>query len=274
MPVCEADFEYVRALVCRQAAIELGPDKAYRVEQSLLVVAQAEGCESVADLVARLRSAPANGLHRRVVEAMTVNETTFFRDSYPFEALAREIVPRLIAERGAAGRLDIWCAACSTGQEPYSVAMLLRDRFPSLAKWTVRVFATDLSEAVLERARRGVYSQLEVNRGLPAKYLAKHFQRDGPNWQLDADIRSAVEFRPLNLIEPWPSISGFDVVFLRNVLIYFGTHAKRDILARAHGSLRPGGALFLGGAETTLQLSESFERMPFERHSYYRRAGA
>lgn len=271
MPVSETDFEYVRTLLCRQAAIELGPEKAYRVEQSLLPIAKAEGCGSVADLVTRLRAVPVNGLHRRVVEAMTVNETTFFRDTYPFEALAREIVPRVIAERGPVGRLDVWCAACSTGQEPYSVVMLLRDRFPALAGWAVRVIATDLSAAVLERAKQGVYSQLEVNRGLPAKFLVKHFQRDGLNWRLNQDIRSAVEFRPLNLIEPWPPHAGFDVVFLRNVLIYFATPTKREILARIHRALRPSGALFLGGAETTLQLSESFERVPFERHSYYRR---
>jgi len=189
MAVSEVDYEYVRTLVCQRSAIQLGAEKAYRVEQSLLPLAKAEGFESIGALVSNLRNAVPNGLHRRVVEAMTVNETTFFRDVYPFDTLQREVVPRWMAERSEGKRkLDIWCAACSTGQEPYSVAMLLREQFPALSGSDVKILATDLSSAVLEKAKQGVYGQMEVNRGLPARRLVKHFQRQGMNWRLNDDL--------------------------------------------------------------------------------------
>jgi chemotaxis protein methyltransferase CheR len=269
MPLSSVDFDYVRALVRQRSAIVLDSEKVYRADTCLLPLARQEGLGSVEDLVARLRGTPVNGLHLRVVEAMTINETSFFRDLYPFEALRREVLPEIIRRR-ASERLDIWCAACSTGQEPYSVAMLLREHFPAFATWKVRLLASDLSSAVLERARAGRYNQLEVNRGLPAPLLIKYFQRQGVEWQLKDDVRRMVDFCSINLIESWPVVGSVDVVFLRNVLIYFDVETKKRILDRLHALLRPGGVLFLGGAETTLQLCNGFERVSFERQSYYR----
>lgn len=265
-----ADFDYLRSLLHQRSAMALGAEKGYLVESRLLPLARREGLDSVAALVARLRAAPHNGLHQQVVEAMTINETSFFRDALPFEALRQVVLPETIRRQAAQRCLRIWSAACSTGQEPYSIALLLREHFPQLAGWDVRLLATDLSGASLARARQGRYTQMEVNRGLSAALLVKHFHRAGLEWQLNDDVRRLVEFRPLNLIEAWPLPPALDVVFLRNVLIYFDVDTKKQVLGRVGRLLAPGGALFLGGAETTLHLDETFERVPFERSGYYR----
>jgi chemotaxis protein methyltransferase CheR len=219
--------------------------------------------------VARLRTAPLNGLQQKVVEAMTTNETSFFRDVQPFEMLKQMVVPELMKRRATERRLNVWCAASSTGQEPYSLAMMLRESFPSLGGWKVRISASDLSTEVLEKARRGRYSQLEVNRGLPAHLLVKYFQRQGVEWQIKDDIRNVIDYRQLNLIEPWPALPPMDVILIRNVLIYFDVETKRQILGKARRLLRPDGYLFLGGAETTLKLDDSFERVEFQRTGCY-----
>jgi chemotaxis protein methyltransferase CheR len=265
-----SDFEYVRTLVHQRAAIVLEHDKAYLVEARLLNVARTAGFPSVANLIAQLRASKFNDLHRQVVEAMTINETSFFRDIQPFEALRKSILPDILARRKTEHSLRIWCAACSTGQEAYTIAMLLREHFPQLKSWCIEILATDLSTQALERARRGTYSQLEVNRGLPVAYLLKYFHKRGVNWQINDDIRKMIQFRPLNLIEPWPAVSAMDIIFIRNVLIYFDVDTKKQILAKVRSVLRPDGYVFLGGGETTFNLDDAFERVDIERAGCYR----
>jgi chemotaxis protein methyltransferase CheR len=244
----QADFEYVRTLVLKRSAIVLENEKFYLAETRLQAVARREGIDSLETLVARLRAAPGNnGLHQKVVEAMTTNETSFFRDVQPFEMLKQVVVPELMKRRATERQLSIWCAASSTGQEPYSLAMLLREHFPPLAAWKVRITASDLSTEVLEKARQGRYSQLEVNRGLPAQLLVKYFQRQGVEWQIKDDIRNLIDYRQINLIEAWPAMPQLDVILIRNVLIYFDVETKRQILGKAKKLLRPDGYLFLGG---------------------------
>lgn len=204
---------------------------------------------------------------------MTTNETSFFRDLHPFETLRTTVLPDVIARRASERRLHLWSAACSSGQEPYTIALVLREHFPALAGWTVRLVATDLSREILARARAGRYSQLEVNRGLPAPLLTKHFTREGMEWQLKDEVRRMVEFRELNLLEAWSGLADLDIVFIRNVLIYFDQDIKRGILGRVHRALRPGGYLFLGGAETTLNLDDRFERLHIGKTPCYRRRG-
>lgn len=265
-----ADFDYLRTLLRQRSAIVLEVQKTYLAEARLLPLARREGLDSAGALLARLRTTTPNGLHQQIVEAMTINETSFFRDVHPFEALRQTVLPEAIRRRAAERRLNLWSAACSTGQEPYSLALLLSEHFPHLAGWDVRILATDLSAATLDKARQGRYSQLEVNRGLSAALLVRHFRRAGLDWQLSDDVRRKVEFRAVNLIDSWPALPPMDIVFMRNVLIYFDTDSKRRVLARVRRLLAPGGVLFLGGAETTLHLDEGFERVPGERSSYYR----
>jgi len=265
-----ADFTYVQELLRERAAIVLEARQDYLVEARLTPVAREAGLDSVGALVTRLRGSHPGGLHTRVVEAMTTNETSFFRDIHPFEALERHLLPELIARRAAQRRLAIWSAACSSGQEPYTVAMILADHFTALRDWDVRILATDISTEMLDRARSGRYSQLEMNRGLPAARLVRHFSRAGTEWEASAALRAAVEFRLMNLVEPWPPMAPVDVILLRNVLIYFSVATKREILARIRRVLRPDGFLILGGAETTLGLDEHFERLQTGTHSCYR----
>ncbi len=267
-----SDFEYIRAFVRDEAAIVLEPGKEYLVESRLGSVVRAAGLGSIAALVQELRRQSPNGLHRSVVEAMTTNETSFFRDISPFDAMRSVVLPALQSARASERRLRIWCGAASTGQEPYSLAMLLLEHFPALASWDVRITATDISREVLDRARAGRYSQLEVNRGLPASMLAKYFERAGPEWIIRDAVRKLVRFEELNLVRSWTAIPACDVVFLRNVLIYFDIPTKRDILDRARRVLRPDGYLFLGSAETTTNIVTGFVREPAGKTSCYRLA--
>jgi chemotaxis protein methyltransferase CheR len=267
-------FEYIRELVHRLSAVVLQAGQAYLVESRLMPLAEEHGFQSVAELVDRLRSEPFGMLHRRVVEAMTTNETSFFRDARFFDLLRDTVLPAVEARRRTERTLRIWSAACSTGQEPYSVAMVLRDSFPHLARWKVELFGTDLAADVLRRARTGIYSQLEVSRGLPAALLVKHFTKQGLEWHLHDDVRAMVAFHELNLIEPWPAtMHGMDVVLLRNVLIYFDVETKRRILAKVRSVLRPDGYLLLGAAETTFMLDDGFERAEFDAAGCYRLRG-
>jgi chemotaxis protein methyltransferase CheR len=263
-------FAYIRALVQQHSAIVLEDEKTYLAETRLLPLARREGFQSLNDLVKHLQLAAGAGLRRQVIEALTTNETSFFRDLHPFENMRRTLVPDLIRRRLAERRLSIWCAACSSGQEPYSVAMLLREHFPLLQSWDVRILASDLSTEMIDRARLGRYNQLEVNRGLPARLLVKFFRKDGEEWQVNDDLHRLVEFRPLNLIEALPPLAPFDLVLLRNVLIYFDVQVKAEVLGRVRRVLRPDGYLILGGAETTFKLDDAFERVPLDRASCYR----
>ncbi len=270
MPLSQAGFDYLRTLVRQRTAIVLDADKTYLAEARLLPLARRAGYGSVGDLLDHLPGAPVNGLQQQVVEAMTINETSFFRDHHPFEALRQVILPQLLQRRAGEKCLNVWCAACSSGQEPFSVALLLREHFPLPPDWRVRLIASDVSDEMLERARQGRYSRMEVNRGLPARLLVKYFEQEGPGWRLREEVRRAVEFRRINLAEAWPPLPALDVVLLRNVLIYFNVPTKQAILARVRRLLRPDGFLFLGGAETTFNLDDAFERVPLDRCGCYR----
>jgi chemotaxis protein methyltransferase CheR len=232
MTLSAADFHYISTLVRTDSAIVLEPGKEYLVQSRLLPLARQAGQATVGELVAELRRSPRGQLRDRVVEAMTTNETSFFRDKSPFDALAESVLPELLVTRRQERALDIWCAACSSGQEPYSIAMLVLDALAGQPGWRPRILATDLSPEMLERTRRGAYSQLEVNRGLPAPRLVRHFRRQGADWVIEEPLRRMVETRPLNLAGTWPAMPPMDLVFLRNVLIYFDLATKRQILAQ------------------------------------------
>jgi len=261
--ISSADFNYIRDLVRDQSALTLESGKEYLLESRLDPLARTEGFPSCVHLVRRLRSSPFTDLHRKVVEAMTNNETTFFRDPRVFAMLANSVLPALIAARSAERSLNIWCAGCSTGQEPYSVAMLLREHRPSLDGWNIRIVASDISRDVLARGRAGRYSTIEINRGLPASRLVKYFAQDGAAWELAPDIRRMVEFREINLIQSWQNLPAVHLILMRNVLIYFDVAAKKSILEKAGQLLDPRGYLLLGGAETTTTLSDAFEPVSF-----------
>lgn len=270
MSINADDFEFVRTMVRAQAGIILEPGKEYLVESRLLPLAKREGLASIEELVAKTRAPLGNGLNQKIVDSMTTNETTFFRDVEPFEALRKFVLPELIERNKQTRRLSIWYAASSTGQEPYSVSMLIHEHFPQLLSWDLQQFATDISPSVLARAREGKYGQVEINRGLPANYLVKYFSKQGNEWQLKESIRKMVRFQELNLIRPWPPMADADIVMIRNVMIYFDIEAKKQILGRIRRILRPTGYLFLGGAETTMNLDDSFVRQQYERAGCYR----
>ena len=268
------DFNYIRELVRVRSALTLEAGKEYLVESRLQPLAREEGFPSYLQMVRSLRCGPFGDLHRKVVEAMTNNETSFFRDARAFGMIAKSILPTLIAERSAERSLHIWCAACSTGQEPYSVAMLLREHRPALDGWDIRITGTDISRSVLARARAGRYTQLEVNRGLPANLLVKYFEQHGTTWEISQEIRRMVEFRETNLIHPWPELGGMQLILMRNVLIYFDVETKKGILQRTGRLIDPRGYLLLGGAETTTNLDDSFETLPVDGAVCFRRRPA
>jgi chemotaxis protein methyltransferase CheR len=252
-------MSYLRALIYRRSAIVLQVDKSYLIDSRLAPLAREAGLASVDELVGKIRREPAEApLVRRVIEAMTTNETLFFRDIHPFEALRQRILPALIQERAARRSLRIWCAAASTGQEPYSIAMTIREHFPELTSWDVKIIATDINAAVLARARAGTYRQLEVNRGLPVTMLVKYFERQGADWAIKATVKDLVTFTELNLLDAWTCVGPQDVIFVRNVLIYFDLETKRRILGRIRGLLPRDGFLVLGGAETAHNIDDHY----------------
>lgn len=256
-----AAFDYVRQLVQQHSAIALEANKGYLVESRLLPLAKQFGHVTLSDFVAKLRQKPYGEMHCQVVEAMTTNETSFFRDIHPYDVLKTAILPDLLRSRATQRVLNIWSAACSSGQEPYTIAITLREHFPELANWRISILATDLSTQILDKARAGTYSQAEINRGLPAPVLVKYFQRSGLHWQIKPEIRQLVEFKSLNLIGAWPAMPTMDVIFLRNVLIYFTPETKVKVLGSIRSRLAGDGTLFLGGAETTIGIDESFKRV-------------
>jgi len=265
MPITPEQFAVVRRLVFDKAKIVLEPGKEYLVESRLAALARDEGMESVTALVAALRTKPTPTLERLVIDAMTTNETSWFRDAKPFDALRTSVLPALIERRASTRALVIWSLACSTGQEPYSITMLIREHFPDLAAWQLQIIAVDLSPTVVEKAKAGCYSQLDVSRGLPPSMLARFFDRDGANYRIKPDIRKWVSFREMNLAGPWLALPSPDVVFLRNVMIYLDVATRRSILAHVSAQLVRDGYLFLGAGETTLNLDPAFERIDCDR---------
>jgi chemotaxis protein methyltransferase CheR len=270
MALSSASFAYVRTVLRERSAHYLEDDKAYLVETRLLPVARRHGFHSVEDLVLRLRGRRDEKLLGELVEAMAINETSFFRDGHPFEMLRQSVLPELVQRRAEVRCLNIWSAACSSGQEVYSVAILLRHHFPALSGWNIRLIASDLSAAMLARARQGRYSELEVSRGLSPPLLNGYFQEQEEGWQIRDDIRRMVEFRSINLRDPWPALPPLDLVLLRNVLIYFDVPTRQQILDRVRKVIQPDGYLLLGGAETTHNLNDNFNPVSFEQVSFFR----
>ena len=253
----EIEFDFLRAYLKARSGLALGPEKRYLVESRLGPVCRRFGLASLGALVAALRTPRDAALERTVVEAMTTNETFFFRDRLPFDLFRDVLLPRMLAARGPTRRLRIWCAAASSGQEPYSLAMLLHEAAPRLAGWSVEIVATDLSTEVLEKAQGGLYSHFEVQRGLPAQLLVRHFSQVGDQWRIAPDLARMVAFRPLNLMQPFEHLGTFDIVYCRNVLIYFDMATKGDVLRRLARALAPDGALLLGAAETVIGLTDA-----------------
>lgn len=269
MTVSPAAFAFVRSLALTTSGLALDDGKAYLVEHRLHPLAVREGTGSVDELIARV----ANGrlaLRAEIVEALATNETSFFRDLHPFDALRMQIVPALLSGRRGQ-RLSLWSAAASTGQEAYSLAMLMREHFADEPRPTI--LATDFSHSALDRAREGLYTDLEINRGLPARLLLKYFNRNGVRWQVSDSLRSMVTFRELNLLQPLPWLPRMDVIMLRNVISYMEAASKAEVLHRVAGALKPGGYLILGGSETTVGLSDRFELVRFGRTICYKYRG-
>jgi chemotaxis protein methyltransferase CheR len=266
--VTPQDYDFLRKLLKERSGLVLSGDKEYLVESRLLPVARKMGLASLTELVAKLRAAGAERLIVDVVEAMTTNESFFYRDKIPFDHFRDGVMPSLIKARAGQRRIRIWCAAASTGQEPYSLAMIIRDMAAQLAGWRVEILGTDLSLEVLEKAKAGVYSQFEVQRGLPIQQLVKYFAQNGETWQIAPEIRAMVQYRPLNLLSDFTHLGKFDVIFCRNVLIYFDQATKVGVLERCARILEPDGFLVLGAAETVVGLTEAFKPSADRRGLY------
>ncbi|QDG51307.1 protein-glutamate O-methyltransferase CheR [Persicimonas caeni] len=265
------DLKFLARFLHEQAALVVDEDKDYLIQARLLPVVRKQELGSMADLVAKLRANPYSELGRQVVEAMTTNETLFFRDRHPFETLRKYIIPELITRNAESRRLDIWSAACSSGQELYTVAMEIRRHFPDLCRgWKLNLLGSDIDTAVLEQARQGTFNQVEVNRGLPAQLLIKYFHRRGAKWEIDDAFKRMVEFRQINLAKPWPYLPKMDVILLRNVLIYFDDATREAIMRRAHQLLREDGYLMLGGCETAIKVDGAWRVEKFGPTVVYR----
>lgn len=260
-------FAWLAGLLKAHSGLVLGADKAYLLDCRLAPIARQHGCATLEALVARLRAAPEGPLVADVVEAMTTNETFFFRDGAPF-AHVRAALPRLCAARPPGAGLRIWSAGCSTGQEAYSLAMLVAESRPQLGDRPVEILGTDLSLEVLTRAREGLYTQFEVQRGLPIAQLVRHFRRDGAGWRISEALRAMVSWRRCNLLDPLAPLGRFDVVFCRNVLLYFDQPTRSQVLEQIAGMLAPDGLLYLGGAETVLGLTGRLVPVAGQRGAY------
>jgi chemotaxis protein methyltransferase CheR len=247
------DYGYLRQLVFGLSQNVLDPSRDYLFETRLTKLLRNQGMTHLEELVQYLRLRKNPELERSIAEAMTINETSFFRDSRPFELLRTELLPKLVETRRLRRGLRFWSAACSTGQEAYSLGMLLREHFPLLADWDIRIEGTDICGEVMERAQAGSYHRIEMNRGLPARFVVRYFDHVGENWVVKQEVRKMCNFRQANLCaQQWPFRRGedrFDVIFLRNVMLYFSQETRRTLLANIHRLLAPDGVLFLGSSE-------------------------
>ena len=270
MTMSSVEFGYLQHLVRRHSGIVLEPGKEYLAESRLLPLARLEGFETIDQMIARLRLERPGGLHWKVVEAMTTKETSFFREFHTFEVLKIHLLRDLLERRSSSRELNIWCAACSSGQEPYSLAMLLRHEFPELSAWKVFLLGSDISAEALDRGRAGVYSQIEINRGLPARMLTRFFRKQGIDWKIDEEVRRMVDLRQINLAEPWPPLPSMDLILLRNVLVYFDHETRRSVLDQVSRRLKRDGYLLLGGAEATLRLGDEFQRVEADGATVWR----
>ena len=262
------DFQLLSGILKERSGLVLTADKAYLLESRLLPIARKQGLAGLDDLVRAIRTSREERLISVVTEAMTTNESLFFRDSSPFDQMRKSMLPALLKARAGIRRLRVWSAACSTGQEPYSLAMLFKEEAAAVAGYRIELVGTDLSTEVLEKAKAGLYSQFEVQRGLPIAMLAKYFAKVGDMWQIKPDLRGMVQFRPHNLLHDFSLLGQFDVIFCRNVLIYFDQATKAQILGRMAKLLPVDGFLVLGGAETVLGITDRFAPVPGMRGIY------
>ena len=266
------DYEYLRKLLRDHSGLDLSADKQYLIESRLLPLARKAGLAGISELVQKMKAGPT-ALIGQVVEAMTTNETFFFRDKVPFDHFRDSIMPEILQARAGRKSIRIWCAAGSTGQEPYSLAMCLKEMSAALNGWRIEILATDLSQEVIEKSKAGIYSQFEVQRGLPIQLLVKYFKQTGDVWQINPEIRAMVQHRQLNLLHDFSQLGVFDVIFCRNVLIYFDQETKINIFNRLAKATEPDGFLVLGAAETVVGLTDAFKPYP-ERRGLYRPNGA
>ena len=267
------DFDFVAKVLKDRSGLIITPDKAYLLESRLTPVARRRGLKGCDELVASLRTA-GEDLLREVTEAMTTNESFFFRDIKPFDQFKAMVLPQLLQTRAAKKSFRIWSAACSSGQEAYSLAMLLKEEAARLPGWKIEIVGTDISVEMLEKAKAGFYSQFEVQRGLPIQFLVKYFKKNNEMWQIDPAIRAMVQYREYNLLHDLKPLGQFDVVFCRNVLIYFDQPTKTRVLDNISRVMPDDGLLYLGGAETVLGISDKFKPVPDQRGIYAITRGA
>lgn len=263
-----ADFEFLASILKQRSGLVLSPEKAYLLESRIMPVARKFGFTGLPELIASVRKECPEDLLRDITEAMTNNESLFFRDVKPFNQFRNLVIPQLAEARSSTKKFRIWSAAASSGQEPYSIAIILSEMESVLAGWDLEIVATDISVEMLNRARSGLYTQFEVQRGLPIAMLVKYFRQVGEKWRLEANVRSMVKFREFNLLDDPAPLGTFDIVFCRNVLIYFDQQTKSEILARIAKSMPKDGVLYLGGAETVLGITENFVPITGHRGMY------
>ncbi|MFD2207984.1 CheR family methyltransferase [Kiloniella antarctica] len=263
-----SDFEYISQFLRKRSGLVLSQDKAYLLESRLNPVARKWNLSGFDELVQKVRASNDERILSDITEAMTTNESFFFRDQKPFDLFKEMVLPQLLEKRAGSKTIRIWSAACSSGQEPYTLAMLLKEAGAALAGWKIEIVATDLSNDILDKAKEGVYTQFEVQRGLPINLLVKYFQQAGDRWQIDSSIRNMVTFKSFNLLDSPAALGKFDVVFCRNVLIYFEQATKSAVLTNIAKQMPDDGFLYLGGAETVLGISDDFQLIPGKRGIY------
>lgn len=263
-----ADYDFLRSFLKERSGLILSNDKQYLIESRLMPVARQEGLDTISALVAKLKTPLGRTAGEAVVEAMTTNESFFFRDKTPFDHFSNVMLPQMMEARKSQRKIRIWCAAASTGQEPYSLAMIIKDMGLKASAYRFDIIGTDISREVLERAKAGTYSQFEVQRGLPIQMLLNHFTQKGETWEISPAIRQMVQYRPLNLFDGFGALGTFDVVFIRNVLIYFEQEAKVSILERVAKQMAPDAFMVLGAAETVVGLTDAFKAVPGSRGLY------
>lgn len=272
MSINDQDFAFVAREVKDRSGLVLTADKSYLLETRLGPIARREGHASVGDFLRAVRTKRDERAIAQIVDALSTNETFFFRDKFPFDLVREAVIPEIFNTRGRGARVRVWCAACSTGQEPYSLAMTFEEMRAVGVPVEAEIVATDMSDRVLEKARAGVYTQFEVQRGLPITHLVKYFTKQGENWRANDRLRAQIDFRRVNLLEPFMGLGQFDLIFCRNVLIYFDAEAKRRTLERLAGQMVEPGFLLLGGSETVMGITEAFLAAPNKRGLYRRNA--
>lgn len=270
--ISQEGMDYIRRWAKDKMAVDISPDKRYLIESRLLPIVRKHSFENIDILVKKLQISRAKDpLFLDVLDALTTHETSFFRDGHPFEYIRTKMIPQFMAANIKTKRMAIWSAACSTGQEIYSFAMVLDKYFPQLKSWDIKLIATDISPQVVEKGQKGIYSTAEISRGLPLDLKNRYFKKvDALNWQIDDGIRRMVEFRTLNLVEPWPAWAPFHMVFMRNVLIYFDVPTKQKILNKLKVYLQSGGALFLGSSETTINIDQDWKVQSSGNSAHYK----